>query len=103
MFHSSIFIGTSSVVRVEGLTTRQGTPISNATVSVTSIVDKFGNNVNGVNYPVTLAPTGAGSYEAEIPPLDINPNRVYTMTVLAQSGQSQREFQETLIAQRARA
>jgi hypothetical protein len=103
MLHSSIFLGTSSVVRVAGLTTREGTPIPNATVRVMSVVDKFGNSISGPTYPVTLAPLGGGDYEVEIPPLTVNPDRIYTMTVQVQSGVSVREFQETLIAQRARA
>lgn len=100
--HSSIYTGTSSMVRVEGLATRAGTPITNATVTATTLTDRRGRAVFGFD-PVTLAHVGDGTYEGEIPAVAVTPNRIYMLTIEAESGALDGQWTETLIAQQRRA
>jgi hypothetical protein len=100
MSHSPIYIGNDSVIQVNSLRGRTGDPIEGALVQVLSIKDKGGNDVQGVDLPLTLSHIGDGNYEGELTKdIEVRAGRVYTMEVVATFNGRAAQWHENLVAQ----
>ncbi|HEX7080062.1 MAG TPA: hypothetical protein VF329_03515 [Gammaproteobacteria bacterium] len=109
MSHSTLYIGSTTVLELDGLATGDADGNveayqNNATVVLLALVDKrTGDPVSGVTVPMALAyvADSDGKYQGTIPgDAGITAGRVYLATVKAVSAAGQvAEWNETLIAE----
>lgn len=69
MTHSIISVGSTTLVKVNGLQDSNGSYLNNATVTLESFVERVsGTAVSGLTVPVTLSyvPTSNGNYQTEL-------------------------------------
>lgn len=103
MTASTLYVGNTSIIEVDGLADQDGAYQNDATVTLQSLVDKrTGVAVSGVTVPLTLSYVAAsnGKYQGTIlHDADVTAGRVYIATILAISSAGQRaQWTETLIA-----
>ena len=106
--HSSLYLGTTSLIEVDGLTNDQGVYQNNATVTLQSLVDRrTGTAVSGLTVPLSMAYVAGsnGKYQAVLPhTVSVTPGRLYDATVLAISSSGQRRtWYETCVSKKGRA
>lgn len=99
--HSSLYIGNSSVVTVSDLrSATTGDLVTGATVQATGLTTARGASVSGITLPLALSEVSAGQYRGSIPAtVDIKANRLYLLTVTAESAGVTGQWVETLVAQ----
>jgi hypothetical protein len=67
MNHSTIYVGNTSVAEVSGLEDHDGVVQTDASVTMTALVDRrTGEAVSGVSLPLTLNHIAAGTYQGVI-------------------------------------
>lgn len=107
MTHSTLYVNDNThVVELVDLTDHLGSVQTNATVEMTSLVDRStGAVVTGVTVPLSMPHIAAGLYRATLPHgLSVQAGRAYIATVKAVGAQGFRgEWRETLIAEVRRA
>lgn len=99
---SDIYIDNDSLIVLHGLKNRLGVAITDASVMMTSFVDRAGSAVSGVVLPLQLNHIGNGDYEAVIGKgIAVVAGKSYTAKVVAVSGSGLTgEWFETAIAKR---
>jgi hypothetical protein len=99
--HSTIYVGENThILEVVNLMDHLDAVQTDATVTVTAIVDSAGSAVSGVTVPITLNHVSAGLYRATLPHGGgFTAGRKYRATFKAVGSQGFRgEWVETLIA-----
>lgn len=99
--YSTIFLDNDSLLVLSGLRDRAGNLIIDATVTLESLLDKRGHDVDGLTTPVGLNADGEGNYELLLPKeLAFVAERFYYANVKAVASGLTGEWAETLMAQR---
>lgn len=102
MSASTYPVGNTVVLKLSGLRNRAGSYQNAATVTLLSLVDRRGQSVSGITYPLTLSYVAAsdGDYEAEISyDAGVVANNIYKGRIRAESGGKRWEGVEKILAQ----
>lgn len=99
---SGLYIGSDSILMLQGLVNRDGEPVTDAEVTLETFVDAAGLPVAGISLPLTLLHVSDGDYEAAIPDeIGLMAGHVYKATVRADRASIVKTWTETVLALRA--
>lgn len=96
---SLTFVNNTMLAVLDDLTDNDGNLVTTATVTITTIVDKNGDEVTGETYPISLAHIASGRYEGVVlDTLAVTQGKTYRATYKAVAGANIGEWEETLNA-----
>ncbi len=102
MKHSTIYVGNTAIIQLDGLADSDGSYVNDATVTLQSLTDSSGDAVPGLTTPLSMGYVASsnGKYQALIPhAVELIAGQVYVAMVRATSTEGWRaEWSETLLA-----
>lgn len=99
MNHSALYVENDNVLVMESLVDQDGAAVTDATVTLVSIIDEDDAEISGMSFPTTMPHDSGGTYKVVLPAaLAVVAGKVYRAIVTADAGGVVGKWTEVLLA-----